>query len=376
MVKLAINGLPLLNPTVGVGVYTLRLIRGLVKSRRLPFVVLLPRSAEKAAAFIPSEAIVWVSGRAPFRQVILQNLYWMHRIAAVATREYPQAVFHSPGPFWSLLRPPHTVVTLHDCLYHYFPRYLGKWWVRKWMAYATERYAARADLVLTDSHCSARDLHRLAGVPESKIRVLYLWVEERFNRTEAQPKVSAMREHYQLPPRFFLYLGGYDYRKNVEMLLQAYARAREAGPLPPLVLAGKIPRDLSQPVCDVYGAMQRAGLEEGVQVFLPGLIADEDLPTLYAGADLFLYPSLYEGFGLPPLEAWAVGTPFLVSQGSSLDEIVPDRSWQFSPTEVEALSLRLRHWSGPGEALPPLGEEFYEAAAVARYEALILAELD
>lgn len=320
---LVFNGQPLNNPYAGLGTYTLRLLRGLAKADRVPFKVLLPQTAEAAAALLPEGCAIVIPGHtSPLLPAAARVIYWMEKTSSFAIQNFPEAIFHSPGLFWSRRHPARTVVTLHDCIYRRFPFYLGRLPFRKWLAYASERYAARADLVLTVSETSARDLRDLAGIPGEKIRVIHQGIEDRFNPELAEREAPGVRDKYQLPPEFILYLGGYDYRKNVEFLIEAYALAKKRGALPPLVLAGKLPEKVDRTLCDVHGAIRRRGLKVGADVFLPGRIEDADMPGLYGAAGLLVYPSRYEGFGLPPAEAMAVGTPVLVADNSSLKEVV------------------------------------------------------
>ncbi|HEY5930473.1 MAG TPA: glycosyltransferase, partial [Burkholderiales bacterium] len=131
-----------------------------------------------------------------------------------------------------------------------------------------------------------------------------------------------------LPARYWLYVGGYDYRKNLELLIDAYGRAAQSSECPSLVLAGNIPRNLSKPVCDVHGALRRAGIASE-RVCCPGYIDAGDLAAVYAGAELFIYPSLSEGFGLPPVEAMSCGCPAIVADTTSLPEVVTDEDYRF-----------------------------------------------
>lgn len=360
--SLYIDATPLLVPDVGVGVYTLRLIQALGAS---PY-------ASKVTVLLPEKASVDLPGVIRVRRVVLPKIpipllahfFWATRMAAVARRENPAALFHSPGPWVGWGRPRRFVVTLHDSIARRFPRYQGKWLLRRAFQRAGERIAAGAEQVLTDSACSKRDLVALAGIPEKKIKIVYPWVDSSY-RKDLQPE--AWLKKVGLPRGYWLYVGGYDYRKNVEFLLAAYAQLRRQADGPPLVLAGRIPRDLRKPVCDVHGTIRALGLTSR-EVLFPGFISDADLPFLYAGASLMIYPSLYEGFGLPPAEAMAVGTPVLVSDTSSLPEVVRKEECRFrpdnSPQLLEKLRLALRYPESFRCELPP---EFNESMALQSY---------
>lgn len=373
--KLLLSGLPLLNPFVGVGVYTLRLIRGLERhAPQLDFKVLLPESAPEARRLVPHHRLQIVPGRTLRLPSLLSQRIWAERVVRAACRE-PETIFHSPGPITACAMHPRTVVTLHDCIYRHFPRYLGKWWIRKHLTYATERYAARAALVLTDSEFSKQDLIQNTPVPAEKIQVLYPWVDDSFTPKNGQAHAERVRARYGLPERFWLYLGGYDYRKNVDFLIRAYAEAAKEAPCPPLVLAGSIPTDLKQPICDVLGAIRESGLPihsaakiDAPGFILPGRISDEDLPGLYAGADLFLFPSLYEGFGLTPAEAQAVGIPVLVSDCSSLPEVVTSAFARLPPMDMTAWSQAMQHSPSTPSQIP---NHFQSSRAIQLYLKMI-----
>jgi glycosyltransferase involved in cell wall biosynthesis len=338
---LYLSGLPLKRADVGLGVYTQRLITGLLECAPVfPFQVLLPEDLEESLSWIPASRRILVPIKKRFRHALLQHTYEQQAVVSYARAQCPEGIFHSTEmlPAWTV--PARTVITMHDTMQRHFPRYLGRWPWRRLLLMAAERAARNCTLVLADSECSARDLGRLAGIPREKIRVCYAWVGKEFDPGEAQASIPRIREKYRLPSCYWLYVGGYDYRKNIEFLIEAYAAAQREKICPPLVLAGKIPTDLRQPVCDVEGMLRSTGLTKE-QVICPGFIPANDLPGFYAGASLFVYPSLYEGFGLPAAEAMAVGTPLVVSDASSLKEVVPRAECRFDPQCLPELKKRL-----------------------------------
>jgi alpha-1,3-rhamnosyl/mannosyltransferase len=187
--------------------------------------------------------------------------------------------------------------------------------------------------VIAVSAATRADLLRHFRVPAERVVVIPEAVDAEF-RPRPMEEVQAVRQRYHLPEHYLLYLGINKQHKNLVRLVEAYARL-EPG-VPALVLAGR--EDPRYPQ-----ARQRAaelGLAERVR--FPGDIANADLPALYSGAMLFVFPSLYEGFGLPPLEAMACGTPVACSQASSLPEVVGEATLRFDPYDVEAIAQGLR----------------------------------
>jgi glycosyltransferase involved in cell wall biosynthesis len=177
----------------------------------------------------------------------------------------------------------------------------------------------------------------LLGVDVSRVVVVYPGVEPRFQRVQDRQALDAVRQRYNLPDHFALGLGTLQPRKNLGRLIEAYAGVREElGSELHLVIAGGAGW--------MYESVFRRVAELGLQnlVSFPGYIADEDLPTLYSLADLFVFPSLYEGFGLPVLEAMACGTPVVTSAVSSLPEVAGDAALLVDPLDTQALAEAMR----------------------------------
>lgn len=365
-VGLVISGEPLLTPTVGLGVYTSRLIAGLLRHGGIDFRIVVDESLRGRLSELPEQRCIFIqSPRSP--HPISRQLARAGRTVNVVERDYPHAIFHSPAPFWSTRRPAKTVVTLHDCIYRHFPRYLGALRWRKLLAVASERFAAASSLVLTDSEFSKADLVENAGIPATKLKVLYPWVNAHKVDTGA---VEQYRSDKRLPERFWLYVGGYDYRKNVELLVAAYAQACCEVNCPPLVLAGTIPKRKTRPFSDPIGVAQRCGVRD--KLVLLGRVAEGDMPLLYRAATLLVFPSLCEGFGLPPAEAIAVGTPVLVSDVSSLPEVVEPAHCRFVPTSKRALCEKLVYAADAPEAFRArMRSEFTEGYAISHYRELL-----
>jgi len=249
-----------------------------------------------------------------------------------------------------------TVVTIHDLIPLILPEYCGSPWVRGYM-HLVSRAAREATLVLTDSRASARDILRLLHIPPERLRVIYLAVDDLY-RPLAPEEWRPTCERLGLPPRYLLYLGGFDQRKNLAGLLEAFALARGRLKGVSLVIAGRLPTRDSAFAPDPQRIAQRLGL--GDSVHYTGWVAEEDKPALYAGAEAFIFPSYYEGFGLPVLEAISCGTPVIVGGGSSLEEIAGPGGLVVSPEDVSALAeamVRLTHEPKLRQELSAKGRE-------------------
>lgn len=223
-------------------------------------------------------------------------------------------IFHSPDFTLPPLDKARGVVTIHDLSFLKLPQYADPG-LREYLTARTPDAAARASRILADSENTRRDVIELLKVPQEKVSVVYAGVEPRFRPVRDPARLQAVRERYQLPELFVLFVGTIEPRKNLGRLISAYAEMRRQTGLPHALILGGGKGWLSD---DIYEQVKREGLEEDVR--FPGYIDDADLPALYTLADLFVFPSLYEGFGLPPLEAMACGAPVVASRNSSLPE--------------------------------------------------------
>ena len=373
--QVIIDGWYLNQWSVGMGVYTKRLINGLISQSEtlsLRIRVAMPKwaldhvednSIREHAVLLPAS-----TARIP----LLGQALWQNMVGAHCRRRFPTAVLVSPAPFWALRAPSRMIVVYHDCIHRTFPRYQGKRFVRRWFLRRRERFLRRCSAVLTESQYSKNEIIGLLEIDPSIVHVIHAWLPPEYNPRSAANAADGVRKKYRLPERFWLYLGGYDYRKNVEFLMQAYAAASAQKDCPPLVLAGNIPTDTRKPTCNVFSTLKQTHLDER-QILMPGPIHPEDIPGLYGAADLVIYPSLYEGYGLPPLEAMGCGCPALVADNSSMPEVVADRSYRFATnTPDELLGLLRRAADRPLPLNPSFDREaFSEASAMVRYGNLL-----
>ena len=255
-----------------------------------------------------------------------------------AARAYGADVLHVP--YWAppLRSSVPIVVTIHDIIPLILPQYRGGAFVRAYTQLVST--AARgATLILTDSDASRSDILQQLRVPANRVRTIYLAADPEFTDhldpigTAALP----LRENYDLPDEYVLYLGGCDARKNVETLLQVYTWAQDVlGENYPLVFAGSLPDRHDEFFHDPRVIANQIEVEDVVRFI--GRVAEEDKVALYQQARAFLYPTLYEGFGLPALEALACGVPVVGSNTSSVPEIVGDAGILVDPNDARAMA--------------------------------------
>jgi len=244
-------------------------------------------------------------------------------------------LFHSPIGL-PVLCPVPGLTTVHDVCFRTHPetftRRMGTYF-RVFLPLATRR----ARLVLTVSEASARGLEELLGVPREKIRVVPNGIAADFKPVTDAGTLRQVRERYGLPKTFVLYVGTLEPRKNLIRLVQACDRLWHAGRLDqPLVLIGK----RGWLADELFQFIEDAGCRD--RVILPGYVAREDLPAIYSAAAVCAYPSLCEGFGLPPLEAMACGTPVVASTATSLPEVLGDAASLVDPLDVDAIAEAIR----------------------------------
>lgn len=254
------------------------------------------------------------------------------------------ALLHSPTFAAPLVSPVPLVVTVHDLIPLVLPGYHR---TRQSALYS--RFMARtvraANRIIAVSAHARRDIITVLRYPEDRISVVYEAAGDSFRPDGSPDEQMALRARYGLPGRFVLYLGGAERRKNIETVVRAWARLRAAHHREEIVLV--LVADFPRPdplYADIPALIRELGLEHAVVCVRS--VDERDKPALYRAAELFCFPSLYEGFGLPPLEAMASGTPVLCSDATSLPEVVGDAAWLLPPSDpaawAEAIATLLR----------------------------------
>lgn len=339
--RIAINGYFLQQPATGSGEHLYYLLEGLDGvDQSNEYLVLYPRLTRSRVTRIPplgpNFEIREVAGAAARLGVRLGKLWWeqvaLRRIPATANVD----LLHSPY-FASPLYPNvPTVVTVHDVIPMILPAYGNAMHVRAYMRLVSAA-ARRAQAIITVSTASKLDIARALNVPPERIHVVYNAVDRGFHPVDDERSLNAVREAHGIEGDFLLYFGGFDVRKNVERVVRAYHQARESFEQPcRLVIAGAMSLVGHPLYPDPRAVIAALGLEG--EVVVAGRISEDEKPLLYSAALGFVFPSLYEGFGLPVLEAMACGTPVITSNVSALPEVAGDAALLVDPNSVEAIA--------------------------------------
>lgn len=319
----------------GIGRYTRELIAALAaEDNRTPYLLFAAGQQIDHLPALPGPNFTWKPTRLSTEW--LARLW--HRARVPLPIEFwtgPISLLHAPD----FTLPPartgvRTVLTVHDLSFIRSPETATPR-LRVYLNSVVPRSVARADHILADSAATGQDLVELYHTPAGKISVLYSGVESRFARIDDQAVLGAVRERYRLGDGpYILSVGTVQPRKNYERLVEAFVRLERAD-IKLVIAGGK--GWLDNPLYERIDALKLRD-----RVVMAGFVDDADLPALYSGAHVFAFPSLYEGFGLPPLEAMACGVPVVSSNTSSLPEVVGDAALCVDPYSVDELAEALR----------------------------------
>jgi glycosyltransferase involved in cell wall biosynthesis len=311
----------------GIGTYIRNLLRHLARlDRRTEFVVLC-RPADLETVNSLGENF-----RAVRETVANYSIAEQIKIPLALKRE-GVTLFHAPHYVLPLLVPCRSVVTIHDCIHLMFPQYLPNRFALEYARLSISIASRRAARVLTVSESSKRDILRFVDTEPDKIDVIYNAYDERFGVEPREVDVVRVRERYQLHDEFVLYAGNVKPHKNLGRLIEAFdmVRRRNLQHLKLVLIGDEISK---------YAALRRAVHKHQLHQYVRflGYLPEETLAVMYRLAGVFVFPSLYEGFGLPPLEAMASGTPVVTSNVSSLPEVAGDAAVLVDPYDPAAIA--------------------------------------
>jgi len=313
----------------GIGSYIRNLIESIARrpeSERYHFRVYVPSAERSAFESLPPQFEI-VEEESPG-----YSIAELTRFAARLLRDRLD-LFHATHYVIPPLARARAVVTIHDIIHVLYPQFLPNRVALLYARVMIRRALRRADRIITVSYNSKRDLVDYFGIAPARVDVIYNGVAGRFRPDVPEAERDRVASKFHLPHPYLLFLGGEKPHKNVRNVLRAFAEARRERSLPhALVLAGPMPKNRSRVEALI------SALDLGPRVVRPGVVPEEDLPGLYTGADAFLYPTLYEGFGLPVAEAMACGVPVLTSSTSALQEIAGGYAYLVDPMDVDAIA--------------------------------------
>lgn len=335
--RIGINASFLRKPDTGIGQVTRGFVSELIKShsdKNEYFLYLekdidlkLPKNFHKRV-FLP----VWK------RDDLIRKVWWekflLPRRAAADKCDIFISLYQCPTFLPKNIR--HKML-VHDLIPKIFPEYLDNW-RKRFYFFLTQKAIRDADEIFTVSEWSKKDIQKFLKVPPGKIRVAYISVGDEFFEAAKLDRDNKILDKYGVSGRYILYIGGFDFRKNVPGLIEAFTQMTGRGDTDgvKLVLGGEDKSRFSPLFTDAKGEIAKHGLEEKIQLI--GFVEQKDLPALYRNCDLLVFPSLYEGFGLSPLEAMASGAPTAVSKNSSLPEVGGDAVLYFNPHDTDEMA--------------------------------------
>jgi len=311
----------------GIGTYIRNLVRHLARLDQRAEYVVLCRAEDRDGIEALGENFRAVVESSPTYSVAEQVTI------PLALRREGVTLFHAPHYVLPPLVRCRSVVTIHDCIHLMFPQYLPNRMALTYARTSIRLAAHRATRVMTVSESSKRDILRFVDLQPEKIDVIYNAYDERFGVEPCEEDVVRVRERYQLHDEFVLYAGNVKPHKNLERLIDAFHLVRKRGleHLKLVMIGDEISR---------YSSLRRAVHRHQLHKYVRflGYLPEATLAVMYRLAGVFVFPSLYEGFGLPPLEAMASGTPVVTSNVSSLPEVAGDAAVLIDPYDPASIA--------------------------------------
>ena len=325
--RIAFDGTTLTPGRTGVGYYTEHLLQHLAREVEATGdeIVVVSNQPIDTERPLPPHVRVHQGHRFPVR------IGWMQMRAQRALDAVRPDVAHFTNGMMPIGSPVSTIVTIHDMSLRLYPRChpVRRLVLNRPLMHVAIRQAAA---IVTVSESARRDLLRFHGIPADRVSVVHEAASPAFRPIDDRALLDRVRSRYGLPSRFLLYVGTIEPRKNLSRLMEAFAQARRRGLTHHLVCVG--PYGWSSR--DLAGRIDQLGITDAVH--FTGYAPFEDLPVLYNLGEFFVFPSLYEGFGLPVVEAMASGLPVITSNTSSLGEIAADAACTVDPASTDAIA--------------------------------------
>jgi glycosyltransferase involved in cell wall biosynthesis len=265
----------------------------------------------------------------------LLRIGWEQIRLPALTRRYRLDLLHSPHYTMPFMLPCASAVTFHDMTFFLYPQ-VHKTYKRLFFKSMIRLSAKRANAIIADSDSTRQDILRILKLAPENVTAVPLGVSDVFKRVRTPEALEEIRRRYRLPLKIILCVSELQARKNLTTLIRAYGRLVQQGLEHSLVIAGR----KGWMYEELFQAVQSLNLSD--RVIFTGYVPEQDLPLLYNVADVFVYPSLYEGFGLPVLEAMACGIPVVTANVSSMPEITGDAGVLVDPYDVDSMANAIR----------------------------------
>jgi glycosyltransferase involved in cell wall biosynthesis len=326
--RIAFDGTTLTPGRTGVGYYTEHLLQHLAAQNDDEVIVLSNRPVDTTRPLPPRTLVAATT-------VPLPRLLWLQTVAPRLLRRLRPDVVHFTNGMMPFASPVPTVVTIHDMSLTMYPRYhpLRRVLLNRPLV---DMAARRADAIITVSQSAKRDIMRIYGTDGRRIHVVHEAAAPSFRPVHDPATLDRIRRRYGLADRFVLYVGTIEPRKNLPKLIAGFAKRHKCGDLPhQLVCAGPygwLSRDIEE-------LIERLEVEDALR--FTGYVPFADLPALYSLAEMFVFPSIYEGFGLPVVEAMACGTPVVTGPVAALAEVAGGAVEQVERLDIERLGEAL-----------------------------------
>lgn len=334
--KIALELQPAIKNRTGVGWYTYELIKRLKSSENEYFAYIfnfLERNdLNRELGELNIETVV--SKYIPYG---IYNRLWNY-VPISYNNLFPEKadIYH----FFNFLVPPRVkgkvIVTVYDMVYKQYPETMAKKNIAR-LERDLIRSVNRADIIITISENSKKEIIEYLNIPESKIEIVYPGVElQQYNKTYSAIEKECIKKKYNLPEEYILYLGTLEPRKNIESIIDSYAQYKKnyTGKLK-LIIAGKKGWMFES----IFEMVKKNNLQEDI-IFI-GYVDERDKPLLYKMSRMFIFPSLYEGFGMPVLEAMAAGVPVITSNNSSIPEVAGEAAILLNAQDIEGMVVAI-----------------------------------
>lgn len=319
--KILVNGLIIDKHKAGIGQYSSNVIKNLLDREENEYSVIMQKSvSEHNSKIISVNDFKNSRERIFFEQFILPSKY-SKKFDLIHYLDYSSPYINMKTPF---------ITTIHDLSFYKYPETFS-YGSMKIKQILTPKSIKRADKIIAVSESTKRDIVRLFPEADEKIRVIYQAVTG-FNRVENRNEVKQVTSKYGITGQYILGVGTIEPRKNLKSLIKAFKQVHKKFKDIKLVLVGK----KGWLYDEFFSQLDKDDLKDNI--IYTGYVEQEDLKYIYSGAECFIYPSLYEGFGLPPLEAMSCGVPVIVSNSSSLPEVVGKAGILVNPLDIDEIT--------------------------------------